>query len=970
MTFARRIGIAAAIAILLPIGFALLSDVDHRATLGRLHRTDLDQRALNLTNHLERLVVDMETAIRGYRVNGDERFLAPDVAAVREYGPVVGELGAVTEDPAERRMIESIRKEIDVYRAGFANPAIEFGRAHPPRRVEGRIVMQEFPAGLTSDDGKRSMDSLRARFEDLKSLEGRRLSEDLRATARAESKLGLILWGTAGGFSLLFFAGTAALFRRYRRRASLLFAGIDAAGRGEYRAVSMEGEDEIARIAAAFNRMQQDVERRDEDLRRALDEAQYASVDLSTQQRILIETQRRILEGEERSRRDAEEAHRNAARLNAVLSSVGEGIYQLDVEGRVVYVNPAAERLLGYSIHEISGRNMHDLIHSRRPDGTSLPRESCRTLSVISTGVSIEIDEDHYQRRDGSFLVVEYTSTPIVVDDRVTGAVVSFQDISIRKQAEAELRRSRDELEDRVAERTADLERSNEALRASEGRYRLLFENNPQPMWVFDQETLEFLEINDAACRHYGYTREEFSTMTVKDIRPPEEVPVLLERIAAERGDPYQEAGTWRHRKKDGSVMEVEISSYAFRLGDRKVQLVLSSDVTHRRQLEEQLRQSQKMEAIGQLAGGIAHDFNNLLTAILGYAELAVDQTERDSPIFEDLTEIRKAGNRAASLTGQLLAFSRKQVVEPRVLDLNAVISDMDRMLRRILGERIDLLTVPSHPISHVKADPSQIEQIIMNLAVNARDAMPEGGKLTVETANVALDDIYASQHVGVTPGPFVMLAVSDTGEGMSPETRARIFEPFFTTKEKGKATGLGLSTVFGIVKQAGGHVWVYSEERRGTTFKIYLPATDQRLTPDEPSESVAPVADGHETILLVEDEAAVRRLARITLEKQGYRVVEAENGDEAIEKARANHDQRIDLFLSDAVMPGIDVASMVAILRASHPDARFLLMSGYTDEAVLRHGLLENGGFFLHKPFTSESLVRKVREALDSAGS
>jgi two-component system cell cycle sensor histidine kinase/response regulator CckA len=963
MTFARRIGYATAVAVTLPLVFALLSQINYRGTLAKTMRTDRDREALSKTNALERLVVDMETASRGFRNGGDEQFLDPEIAAARDYGPLIGELRTLLTQSEEKELIDAIHARIDQYRSNFVAPLLQFVRTHPSLRTGGKIVSPDAPIELSAETGKRLMDGIRLRFEQLQTVENHQIEEDLAATSRAAARLSWLLWAAAGGFSIVFLIGAIALFRAYRRRAATLFAGLDAAEHGHYRAISLEGTDELARIAAAFDKAQAEVERRDEELRQALGEARSATQDLSLQQKTLIETQQRILEGEERARHDAHDAENARGRLDAVLASVGEGIYQLDGAGRVVYINRAAEKLLGYTIREISGGNMHALIHSRTPDGLEQPRESCPALAVMSTGLSVDVDDDYYQRKDGTFLPVEYTSTPIVVDGSITGAVVSFQDISVRKQAEAELRRSRDELETRVKARTADLAHTNEALRVSEGRYRLLFESNPQPMWVFDEETLAFLAVNDAACHHYGYTSEEFLTMTIRDIRSPDEVPALLEQIAGEDGS-YQESGIWKHRRKDGSTIEVEISSYAFRFGERPGQLVLATDVTHRRQLEAQLRQSQKMEAIGQLAGGIAHDFNNLLTAILGNAELAIGQTAADSPIREDLDEIQKAGNRAAALTGQLLAFSRKQVVEPKVLDLNSVILEMDRLLRRLLGERVDLLTVPGAGLAKIKADPGQIEQVIMNLAVNARDAMPRGGRLTIETANVMLDEVYAAQHVGVSPGPYVLLAVSDTGEGMSAETQARIFEPFFTTKEKGKATGLGLSTVFGIVKQAEGHLWVYSEMGRGTSFKVYLPTTEDRVTPTQPIAAI-PLIMGTETILLVEDEAAVRRLARITLEKIGYRIIEAENGDDALAKAKPL--ESVDLILSDAVMPGLDIASMVSQLRAMHPKAQFLLMSGYTDEAAFRHGLLEAGGYFLHKPFTSESLARRVREALDS---
>jgi signal transduction histidine kinase len=386
------------------------------------------------------------------------------------------------------------------------------------------------------------------------------------------------------------------------------------------------------------------------------------------------------------------------------------------------------------------------------------------------------------------------------------------------------------------------------------------------------------------------------------------------------------------------------------------------------KQVQSQLFQSQKMEAIGQLAGGVAHDFNNLLTVINGYSQMMLERKIPDDPDRKCLEEIFKAGERAAALTRQLLAFSRRQVLTLRVLDLNAIIAGMHTMLRRLIGEDIDLVSVPARDLGNVKVDSGQMEQVILNLALNARDAMPKGGKLTIETANVDLDESYTPKHATVKPGPHVMLAVSDTGIGLDPETQNHIFEPFFTTKEQGKGTGLGLSTVYGIVKQSGGSIWVYSERGRGATFKIYLPRVDEPAKINEPAEAPPELSEATETILLVEDDASVRMLVRQTLEMKGYRVLEAENGVEALWVSE-QRTETIHLMVTDVIMPEIGGRILAEQLAVKRPEMKVLYMSGYTDDAVIRHGVLELNSAFIQKPFGPDALARKVREVLDAPG-
>ena len=417
-------------------------------------------------------------------------------------------------------------------------------------------------------------------------------------------------------------------------------------------------------------------------------------------------------------------------------------------------------------------------------------------------------------------------------------------------------------------------------------------------------------------------------------------------------------------RRRAADALRLANDGLERRVQERTAELVGAN--TALRKSEEQLRQSHKMEAIGRLAGGVAHDFNNMLTAILGHSQLMRMRMTPENPAYRDTEEIELAAQRAASLTRQLLAFSRQQVLEPRVLDLNTLISEVDRMLRRIIGADVDMLTAPAPSLGHVKADPGQIEQVLLNLVVNARDAMPKGGKIIVETANVDLDETYARSHSGARPGAYVLLAVSDTGGGIDPEVRARIFEPFFTTKEVGKGTGLGLSTVYGIVKQSGGLIDVYSEVGHGTTFKVYLPRLEGSVVEIAARpRSVVAAARGTETILLVEDEDLVRSVIRETLELHGYRVVEASDGDQALHTLERSS-PTFDLVVTDVMMPQMSGPEFAERASRIHDRLKVLFISGYTDKAIVHHGVVGPRTAYLQKPFSPDALARKVREVLD----
>ena len=503
-------------------------------------------------------------------------------------------------------------------------------------------------------------------------------------------------------------------------------------------------------------------------------------------------------------------------------------------------------------------------------------------------------------------------------------------------------------------------------LRFSEVRYRRLFEAAKDGILILDALTGEILDVNPFLMNLLGYSRPEFLGKRLWEIGPFKDQRNSQESFQVLQENEYIRYDDLPLETKDGKQVDVEFVSNAYSSGEKKVIQCNIRDMTERRQLELQLRQSQKMEAIGQLAGGVAHDFNNLLTIISGYSEMMADGLGPESPHIGQVKEIQKAADRAAALTRQLLAFGRRQVLAPQVLDLNEVVSNVDKMLRRLIGEDINLVPISGGGLGRVKADAGQIEQIIMNLAVNARDAMPQGGKLTIETADVVLDDTYARKHLAVTPGPYVMLAVSDTGCGMDEATQARIFEPFFTTKPPGKGTGLGLATVYGIVKQSGGNIWMYSEPGKGTTFKVYLPRVDDMVAEVKLSQAKDGDPRGAETVLVVEDEETIRSLVRGILEKHGYTVLEANGGVEGLAICQ-QHPHTIHLVLTDVVMPQLSGPELAGKLASLRPETKVLFMSGYTNKAIGQDGLLDKNTAFIEKPFTPQALARKVREVLDA---
>ena len=603
--------------------------------------------------------------------------------------------------------------------------------------------------------------------------------------------------------------------------------------------------------------------------------------------------------------------------------------------------------------------------------------------------------QDEALRRDDSPARLEFLVTAIPLQERwwFGPAVASLFLAMTGLAATAAVARRKlagyvSNLKEKVFERTAELTKANillegrgmelvaelserksaeEALRVSEQRYRDLVENANDIIYTHDLAG-NFTSLNRRGEQITGYSREEALRLNLSQIVSAEQLAIARKMTETKILGGPEVTSTYALEilAKGGRRVMLEVSSRLLYDQGKPVAVEgIGRDITDRKMLEEELRQAQKIEAIGRLAGGVAHDFNNILTAILGHSELLLATPTLERSVREDIEEIKKAGDRAASLTQQLLAFSRKQILEPKVLDLNGVVIGMEKLLLRLIGENVRLGTHIAPQLGKIKADRGQLEQVILNLAINARDAMPSGGFLTIGTANVDLDASTATGHTSATPGRYVMLAVSDTGYGMDVETKARIFEPFFTTKEMGKGTGLGLSTVYGIVKQSDGYIWVYSERDHGTTFKIYLPRVDA-VAEQEPLEVKADLPkSGNETILVVEDEASVRNLVTTVLNRQGYVILEAPEGRQALEVMQG-HDGPIHLLLTDTVMPEMGGSELAAQFATLRPDTKVLFMSGYTDDAVIRHGVLSEGTSFLQKPFTPDVLVRKVRQVLE----
>ena len=632
--------------------------------------------------------------------------------------------------------------------------------------------------------------------------------------------------------------------------------------------------------------------------------------------------------------RESEERYRRLVELcpDGVLVSSG---------GRIAFVNLTGARILGAQRPQaVVGALLLDLIHPDLRDDTQ------KRLADLDGGRRVPAFETRIVRLDGAVLDVEIAATPFPHQGKPAAQIV-VRDVTSRKEAE-------------------------EALQRQSEFIRTITDSMGEGLFVIDRSgRVSFM--NPASERLLGWSREELLLRDLHQMthyRKPDGTPLSRSDCALIEA---MESGTTVRRedsfiRKDGSVLPAFAISSPLTSASGEIvgAVIVFHDVTERRALEEQLLHSQKMEAVGRLAGGIAHDFNNILSVVSGYGEMVLSELAEDDEHRARVVEILRAADRATGLTRQLLAFGRRQVIEPRHLDLNAVVVDVERMLHRLIGEDIQVSTKLGSDLGAIKADPGQVEQVLINLAVNARDAMPKGGKLILETANVTLDEDLVRGTLDVTAGPYVMLSVSDTGVGMDREVKEHLFEPFFTTKDSGSGTGLGLATVYGIVKQSGGHVWVYSEPGWGTTFKLYFPHV-MSLEPSLSGIAPAEMLGGSETILVVEDDDLVRALIREFLTSVGYTVILAANPEEGLKLATERADE-IDLLLTDVVMPGMSGRELVDRLTTSTPNLRVLFMSGYSDEAVASRGILEDGLAFLQKPFTRYSLSAKVRKVLDEA--
>ncbi len=631
--------------------------------------------------------------------------------------------------------------------------------------------------------------------------------------------------------------------------------------------------------------------------------------------------------------------------FHAVCKSIGDAVMATDKAGIVQYLNPVSEKLTGWLEKDAVGRPLESVFRIINEETRKDVENPVK--KVLREGRAVGLSNHTLLiSRDGTEIPITDRGSPIRNGkDEIVGVVLVFSDQTEERKAQYALQEAKEFAESIVA-----------TIR--------------EPLIVLDAQ-LKVISVNHCFCQSFQVEEEEAAGRQIYDLGNRQwDIPrlrELLEDILPQNTSfsDFKVEHDFEHTGKRIMLLN------ARRIYDEanKTRMILLSieDITERSRLEEQYRQAQKLEAIGLLSGGVAHDFNNLLTVMLGYGEVILRRLHKDDPLRQDINKILNACHQGASLTHQLLAFSRRQTLQPEVIELNRLLDNQQKLLRRLIGENIEFITTFADNLGRVKADAGQLEQVIMNLVVNAKDAMPEGGKLIIETANVELDEEYSKGHISVVPGKYVMLAITDTGVGMDKETQMKIFEPFFTTKEMGRGTGLGLSTVYGIVKQSGGHIWVYSEPDKGTTFKIYLPCTEDAPTARIESESEMKVQNGCGHILVVEDEPAIRELIEIQLENLGYQVTLAANGGEALLDIEEKG-IRPELLITDVVMPGMSGVVLHKRLRKTLPELKVLFMSGYTDNVIVHQGILDPGIPFIQKPFSVKGLSAIVCKVLQGS--
>jgi two-component system cell cycle sensor histidine kinase/response regulator CckA len=639
---------------------------------------------------------------------------------------------------------------------------------------------------------------------------------------------------------------------------------------------------------------------------------------------------------ESRDEKTTEEASPTGeGRFRTLVENSANALILFDPEGKILYCNRASERILGHEPERLVGRQSFDCIHENDHAMVQAALQQC----IANPGGSITV-RARVLHRDGSSRLLEGAFNNLLDDPDVQAVVNNYRDVTEAAAAEA-------------------------GWRESEERFAKAFRSGPLAISISTQAEGRYLDVNEAFLQMLGYERGEVigsSSMELNIWEDQEDRTRMLEQLNDSRTARGLRA---RFRTKSGEIREVNVSTEPIELDGLPCVLAITQDVTEAKRLEDQFRQSQKMEAVGRLAGGLAHDFNNMLGVIMGYSELSLERLDLAHPLFKNVAEIKKAAERAASLTRQLLAFTRQQILYPRILDLNEVVKNLNNMLLRMIGEDVSLSFRPVVPLGSVRVDLGQIEQILMNLIVNARDAMPKGGEITIETSNVELDESSLGAQFSLRPGRYVLLSVSDTGSGMDKKTVSHIFEPFFTTKGPGEGTGLGLSTVYGIVKQSEGYITVHSEPGLGTTFELYFPRRDEEgeeSLGQDAAESQPP--RGSETILVVEDDESLRKLIVRFLEGAGYRVLQAGNAEAAIDLVQSFKDS-IDLVLTDMIMPTMSGLELSGHVKALRGDLKILLMSGYAGDYTARYGAIETGVLLLEKPFTRRDLLSKISTVL-----